>query len=221
MEILIRQAMWIIALSMVIGVIRSIQNRNGMKRTQRRVRMEEDRVLESRERRTDMDRRDRQLELMQDFMQEQGWTVSTRNDGGAFHAHFRTTERVLPLMIEMHDSGEMTLLRIPICFVAEDMRGKMCEAIARANQQLSVGGFQMDLSDGEVQFHAVFPNLSEEITVEQFQFMLEAACGAAGTFDRAFLRLLHGDDMSPAEVIAEVEMATMSETPPPDMESLG
>ena len=91
--------------------------------------------------------------------------------------------------------------------VPEDRRREFAEAVVRANYTLMLGRFDLDLRDGEMEFHNCMPVAGGEITTEQFGDLLYSSIVTADRYARAFYRLLYGDDLSPAEVIAEVEMA--------------
>ena len=91
--------------------------------------------------------------------------------------------------------------------VPETRRVEMAETVTRANYGLLLGGFQLDMSDGELVFHASMPVPDGAVTCEQFHQLFDASAWSVSTYARAFNRLLYGDDLSPAEVIAEVEMA--------------
>ncbi len=100
----------------------------------------------------------------------------------------------------------MVIVRIgPV--VPEDRRSPMAETLARANYGLKVGCFQMDMSTGTLSFVAIVPIIDGTITADQFDAVIEGAMCYADLYFRAFARLLYADDLSPAEVIAEVEMA--------------
>lgn len=168
-----------------------------------------------------MDRWERQIERIGHILEEADWTYATTNDGFALQTNFRTELRVMPVLIQPQRDGFLVLVQVPMFFVEDDMRDKMVEAIVRANENLYMGSFTMDMADGEVQYRSTVPAVSEDICGEQFALVLDSACSAVAFYDRAFHRLLYGDDLSPAEVVAEAEMAAMVGTPPPDMESFG
>ena len=94
-----------------------------------------------------------------------------------------------------------------LLIVPEDRRKEVAEAITRANTSVLIGGFKLDLSDGDLGFGVSMPIADSTLTHEQFRELLGSAFCAVDRYHRAFCRLLYGDDLSPAEVIAEVEMA--------------
>lgn len=104
-----------------------------------------------------------------------------------------------PAMIQVH---AYAMINVP-----EDRRAAMAETIARANCGLKFGHFDLHFGHGGLRFYVSMPLAQDGIEGEQFGVLLGAALGCMDRYFRAFCRLLYGDDLSPAEVIAEVEMA--------------
>jgi hypothetical protein len=98
------------------------------------------------------------------------------------------------------------LVRVPVV-VPRAQRVAMAEALARANDGLFMGSFELDFGEGLVRFRNTMPVGDAEVTAEQFRTLLFSAISTADRYFRACGRLVFGDDLSPAEVIAEVEMA--------------
>ena len=83
----------------------------------------------------------------------------------------------------------------------------MAETIARANHRVLLGHFALDMSDGELSFRANLLVVDGLPTHDQVGHLLAGSCWAVDRYHRAGIRLVYCDDLSPAEVIAEVEMA--------------
>ena len=147
------------------------------------------------------------INLLCDYFVQREVHFSRRDDGVVVESNLRGTARLFRLVLEVEEPGDLLLLRVPILYVPEKQRPAMAEALTRANYSLFIGCFEMDLSDGELQFRAGFPLADGTMTYQQFVDLIGAAHHAVDDYDRAFHRLLYGDDLSPAEVIAEVEMA--------------
>lgn len=113
-------------------------------------------------------------------------------------------------LMAIHVDGDPTFVLIntdiPIR-VPEDRRPQMAEAIVRANFGTVLGRFELDMSSGRLSFRVAMPAGEAGITQPQFDCLMRASLWSANRYFRAFGRLLFGDDLSPAEVIAEVEMA--------------
>lgn len=103
-------------------------------------------------------------------------------------------------------SSLLVLVRNPVV-VPEEYRRAVAEAIIRANYGHVLGCFDLDMSDGELLFRASMPLNDGMLAEDQCRSLLYSSFAAADRYNRAFNRLVYGDDTSPAEVIAEVEMA--------------
>jgi hypothetical protein len=82
-----------------------------------------------------------------------------------------------------------------------------CSVIARINYGLMIGGFALSLSDGNLHFRVALLLADAELTQEQFDRLIGASLWTVQRYHKAVCRLLYGDDLSPAEAVAEVEMA--------------
>lgn len=112
--------------------------------------------------------------------------------------------------VSIHVRGEPTLVfvdvEVPIT-IPEDRRPQAAETVVRANFGNALGRFELDMSGGHLSFRTSMPAGEEGIGQTQFDCLMNAALWSANRYHRAFGRLVFGDDLSPAEVIAEVEMA--------------
>ncbi len=97
-------------------------------------------------------------------------------------------------------------IRVPLV-VPEDVRLEMADLISRANYGLIIGAFEMKTSEGLIRFRSSIPIADGEVTGEQFKDLYFASLVTADRYYRAMARLMYGDDLSPAEAVAEVEMA--------------
>lgn len=147
------------------------------------------------------------LHQVSNFLNSDGFAHRLREDQSAIDTGFRGHTGSFPILIAVRDNPAIlgVSVRIPL-IVPEKHRLAMAETIARANWGLSIGSFDLDMSDGNVGFRATMPIADAEISHEQVRDLLGAALWTVDRYHRAFGRLLFGDDLSPAEVIAEVEM---------------
>lgn len=129
-------------------------------------------------------------------------------DDAVIRMGFRGKSGGFPVIILARE-GPLALLivfQIPL-LVPEAKRPAMAEALTRANYALGIGRFEMDFSDGELLFTAAIPLADASLTGRLFRTVLCTAMDQCDDYHRAFGRLLFNDDLSAAEVIAEVEMA--------------
>lgn len=159
-------------------------------------------------RRGTMDEAEVTLNQVCRLLEEDGFRYHLREHDSAIETGFRAKTGMFQMVLFLREEPAMigALVRMPD-LVAESKRPAMAEAIARANYGLSLGCFEMDMSDGEMDYRIAMPTASASVSHEQLRTLLGAAMWTTNRYHRAFSRLLYGDDLSPAEVIAEVEMA--------------
>ena len=81
-------------------------------------------------------------------------------------------------------------------------RVPMCEAINRANWRLGVGNFEMDMSDGEVQFRHVIATPGGIVTTQDMSLMMHRCTTTQSQYYKAFMDVIRG--RNPQEAIDEV-----------------
>lgn len=155
-----------------------------------------------------MDGAELTLDQLCRYLEEDGFGHSVREDGTAIETGFRARTGAFRLVIFLRQEPALlgVMARIPEV-VPEPKRPQVAEAIVRANYGLSLGCFELDMSDGELDFRASIPTYGGGLTHEQFRALLGAVMWTTDRYHRAFCRLIYADDLSPAEVVAEVEMA--------------
>ncbi len=109
--------------------------------------------------------------------------------------------------ISMHPAGILCVVTHMPQVIPEQRRTAVAELIARINYGLVIGGFALSLSDGSLHFRVTLPLADAELTQEQFDRLIGASLWTVQRYHKAVCRLLYGDDLSPAEAVAEVEMA--------------
>jgi hypothetical protein len=109
--------------------------------------------------------------------------------------------------ISVHPAGILCVVTHVPAVIPEDRRTAVAELIARINYNLMIGGFALNLSDGNLYFKVTMPLADAELTQEQFDRLIGASLWTVQRYYKAVCRLLYGDDLSPAEAVAEVEMA--------------
>ncbi|MDM8007631.1 MAG: YbjN domain-containing protein [Phycisphaerae bacterium] len=116
------------------------------------------------------------------------------------------TAKVL-VTVSVHPSGTLCVVTHVPVVIPEGRRTAMAELIARINYDLLVGGFALNLSDGNLHFRITMPLADAELTQEQFDRLIGTSLWTVERYFKAVCRLLYGGDLSPAEAVAEVEMA--------------
>ncbi len=148
------------------------------------------------------------MDLVCQFLDERDFIYRVADDGNAVATGFEGRTAPFSVRVAVLDDPVRlgVFIRVPV-IVPEESRLPMAEAIVRANDGLLAGCFDLDMSDGTMGYRAVMPVADAQVTRDQFRDLLYGAIAIADQYHRAFNRLLFGDDLSPAEVIAEVEMS--------------
>jgi hypothetical protein len=155
-----------------------------------------------------MDRTKEIVTLVCEFLEVADLGYRLRDDETSIEAGFRGKQAMFKVIIGVRDEPLClsVFVHIPI-LVPEDRRRHMAETINRANYGLGLGCFEMDASEGTMGFRSAMPVVDGTVTQDQIRDLLFSALMSVDQYHRAFNRLLYGDDLSPAEVIAEVEMS--------------
>ena len=105
---------------------------------------------------------------------------------------------------------EPSLLHMSICLplvVQDNSRVQIAELVVRINNGWPFGHLDLDMSTGLLSVRGSIPVEDGEITTGQFRYLLDGGMAMIDRYLLAIDRLILGADLSPAEVIAEVEMA--------------
>ena len=142
--------------------------------------------------------------LDEDGLANHKWDDEPKLESGfqGRNGHYRVVIRTL--------DGPTTILQVAVLLpdvAPKKLRGSMAEAVVRANYRLWAGHFDLDMSDGELRFCAAMPVADSTVTHDQFMHLFAGATFYADQYDRAFKRLICDADLSPAQAIAELEMA--------------
>ncbi|MEW6252817.1 MAG: YbjN domain-containing protein [Planctomycetota bacterium] len=148
------------------------------------------------------------FDVVRSYLQEKGWKFFASEESGAFE--LTVTGRTSVLHVRVQVGYDPLLVSVAVglpTIVPEERRAQVAEAVVRMNYGLLVGCFDFDMRDGTLGFRAALPVVDASATPEQFGAVYRSALATADRYHRAFCRLLYGDDLSPAEAVAEVEMA--------------
>jgi hypothetical protein len=142
------------------------------------------------------------------FLEASQVSCNAREDHFVCETGFRMPTGEFRVFIQVDGEPPLVSVHVPIqMIVPEGRRPQAAETAARANCDLRTGGFNLDMSTGRLWFRIAMPAADTGITQAQFDWLMHAAAWTVNRYYSAFGRLLFGDDLSPAEVIAEVEMA--------------
>lgn len=91
--------------------------------------------------------------------------------------------------------------RLPIT-VPDDKRSLMAEAVTRANFNLIVGSFEMDMDDGELKYKVTVPLDDAQLSLAQYRHCMRASLSTIRRYLPDFYRIVFGDAL-PEDVIDE------------------
>ena len=155
-----------------------------------------------------MERSESIVDLVAQYLTEDEVSFLIRDDAPVIETRFTGESGQFLLTIYASDEP-ITILNLVVVLptiIPPDERVRGAEAVTRANHSLRIGRFDLDFTDGELVFRAGLVIAESDVTPEQFRFLWIASCWTVDRYWSGFLRLLYGDDLSPAEAIAEVEM---------------
>ena len=142
------------------------------------------------------------------FLDAEGLTYTVGDEQTSLELRYRMPAGDFLIWIHAGDEPPLLRLQVHIPFaVDEDRRTQAAETVVRANDGLMLGRFDLDMSDGRLDFRTAMPLAETGVSETQFDGLLHSALWTVNRYHRAFGRLLYGDNLSPVEVIAEVEMA--------------
>ncbi len=98
------------------------------------------------------------------------------------------------------------LVRLPLA-APENKRRDIAEAMMRVNADLYLGRFELDFRKGDMTFSASIPLMGTVLNDDQFHAVLGMALHSCDRYCRAFGRMMFDDDLTPAQAVAEVDMA--------------
>ena len=94
--------------------------------------------------------------------------------------------------------------------VPERQRTDVAETIVRINYGRVLGRFELDMGTGDLNYFAAIPLVDSSLTDNQFRTVMAFCLHSVEHYHRAFGRLLFDDELSPIEVVAEVEMGELA-----------
>jgi hypothetical protein len=155
-----------------------------------------------------MDEQNLILNVLTEYLEAEDFAYEVLDAGTAIRTSFlgKTAPYAVRIILPGGAPVLGVLVRLPVV-VPEGQRPVVADAVNRANYGLRLGSFELDPADGMLLFRSAMPIADGTLTREQFRHLLYSALSTTDGYARAFLRLIYGDDLSPAEVIAEVEMA--------------
>ena len=146
--------------------------------------------------------------VLHDYLVSTGCAVHANEASSSLTVLVHSKAALMTVHAGVDEPRELAWVNVILPLVVpEKLRASAAETVVRVNESVLVGGFTLRMSDGFLSFRSTLPLAGSTLTLAQFNALWHASLGAAVMYHRAFARLVYGDDLSPAEVVAEVEMA--------------
>jgi len=147
------------------------------------------------------------IDTFRECLDQLGFGYGGSAEGATLHAEYCGEAGRFPIVIRVNDDATLVFVEVIVpLMVPEGFRPRMAEAVVRANDHLAVGCFELNMSRGQLSFRATIPIDNAPVHRDQARSLVLHSLATADCYFPAFNRLLYGDDLSAAEVIAEVEM---------------
>lgn len=143
--------------------------------------------------------------VIESSLQELGIRAHASGRGYHFLYQGRETRYAAELGVQRRDLF-VTLLHLPQ-IVPPARRSAACELASRINFGRAVGRFDVDCSDGGLNWAATIPLRDAVLSSGQVISVLMSGMDLVDRYARCFTRLIYDAELSPAEAFAEVEMA--------------
>lgn len=141
------------------------------------------------------------FEDMVGFLSADGVNFMADEQKGVIVVGFNGEHGPVHLMARVNEQRKVLFLlfRLPLA-VPEERRVEMSEATTRANYGLSIGCFEMDLRNGELNFKVSVPTDEATLSLSQFRRCMGAAGSTIDYYMPAFFQVVF-NDMSAEEAI--------------------
>jgi len=119
--------------------------------------------------------------------------------------------------ITHEDSVFQIHLHYPVLAKDKQMRPAAAEFFARANYDMVIGNFELDMRDGEVRYHVGHLIVDGQLDEDTIGHLISTALGTADRYFPSFMQLLFGGTTAEDAVfLAELDMHSdrVEETPP-------
>ena len=138
-----------------------------------------------------------------------GCSLTLSGSSTAYTAHVVADDAAAQVVVYL-----VSPQRIPVA-----SRLTACEYVVRVNQGLRLGGFDIDMNDGEFRFRIGIDVEGGELGTTMFRTLLGLACGCMNAYHDGLLRVVYGSvdpETATAEALAAVRPATEHAEPASD-----
>ena len=149
------------------------------------------------------------LNVVQAFMEEDGWPFEELDTpaevGTALQTAFKGDHGQWDcITIVREDARQLIFYSLYPGPVPDEERGAMAELVVRANEDLILGNFELDMEDGTIRFKTSLDVSQDELTIGLLRPVMLANVLTMDTYLPAIAAVAEGDT-APKDAIAEVE----------------
>lgn len=126
-------------------------------------------------------------------LDHRGWRYEKEDDRMA--VIFKVTGEDLPMLFRVAIDTPRQLARFSCFFpfkMSEEKRIDGAIATCAASQHLAMGGFDYDISDGEIMFRINAHFLDSELSEDLFNYLISMSCKIVDTYNDQFLAIDKG-----------------------------
>jgi hypothetical protein len=145
------------------------------------------------------------LEIIVDFLQEDGWPFTPVEGQTALRTAFQGENgQWTCYALALEEQRQFVFYSVCPVNASEEKRPAMAEFLTRANYGLFVGNFEMDWSDGEIRYKTGIDVEGDRLSQALVQQMVYANVVSMDRYLPGIMKVLYGH-LSPAEAVAELE----------------
>lgn len=145
------------------------------------------------------------LDVAKEFFEVDNWHYRDVPELGILTLNFKGDSGQWSCFVQARDeSGLFAFYSICPTRAPEERRKDMCEYLTRANYNMVLGNFEMDMQDGEVRYKTSIDVTDSELTPQLVRRLVYTNLLNMDKYLPG-IETVAGTDVSPAEAIAKIE----------------
>jgi hypothetical protein len=145
------------------------------------------------------------LDVAKQFFESDNWHYRDVPEMGILTMNFKGNAGQWVCFVQARDEhGLLALYSIAPITAPDDRRQAMCEYLARANYNMAVGNFEMDMADGQIRYKTSIAAMPGELTASLIGHMVYANLLNMDKYLPGIQAVIEVG-VSPAEAIAQIE----------------
>jgi hypothetical protein len=149
------------------------------------------------------------IELCADFLNRDDWNFSrfetdAVNGLGYLMAKYSGDNCRMDVVFDANPEKDLMMVFVYMSvMVPESKRRDMAELVCRINHNLSIGGFELDMDDGDLRYMVAMDVEGGELVPTMVQNMRDSSISTCDRYYPALMSLIYGDK-SPKDAIESV-----------------